>query len=78
MKKYPCRTEEISGTTYSISIWSDASKEKPSGYCSEYESWEAADAFGKVITKNFPNGKYQVNSVNWKKKVCIECGNESY
>jgi hypothetical protein len=78
MKEYPCRTEEISGTSYSISIWNDASKLEPSGLMSPYSSWEEADALGKRMMANLPNGKYEVNTRLWKKKVCIECGEDVY
>lgn len=78
MKEYPCRTEEISGISYSISIWSNADNEGPSGYMSPYESYEKAEESAVRMMRELPNGKYEINTHPWKRKVCIECGEETF
>jgi len=77
MEEYQHRTKEISGTNYTVSLWSNANEEARM-HCSPYDSWEAADAAGKRMLANFPNGKYEIGTHPWKRKVCIECGEETY
>ena len=76
-KNYPCRTERVSGTYYSVKFY-NVSTGKLSMTCSQYESREQAEKSSDRIIKACPHLRYEVVEHNWQSDVCIECGKDEY
>jgi hypothetical protein len=73
-KKYPCRTEETSGTTYVIKMYLDGSLRMSTSRVSK----EEADRLVKNMSEKLPNFSFEISSHPWTNSVCIECGREEY
>jgi len=74
-KKYPCRTEEISGIRYHIK-WFLNGELRASTSC---EGKEEADRYTASMSKALPPGyTFTVTEHPWTSNVCIECGREEY
>lgn len=73
-KKYPCRTESISGTTYVIKMFLDGSLRMSTSR----ESKEEADSFVESFTSKFPQYRFEITESPWTNEVCVECGREEY
>lgn len=73
-KKYPCRTEETSGTTYVIKMYLDGVLRMSTSR----ESKEEADRHVKSMSERLPNVRFEITESPWTNNVCIECGREEY
>ena len=73
-KKYPCRTEEVSGTTYVLKMYLNGELRMSTSF----QSKEEADGYIERFTKKFPQYRFEVSSHPWTNNVCIECGREEY
>lgn len=75
MKKYPCRTEEISGTDYLVEYFD---KDGSLRMSTSMDSKEAADRSTQFMVERLPTITFKITPYNWSRKVCIECGEESW
>lgn len=73
-KKYPCRTEKISGTTYIIKMYLDG----VSRMSTSRESKEETDRFIQDMSERLPNFRFEITESPWTSDVCVECGREEY
>ncbi len=73
-KKYPCRTEVVTGITYRIKFFLDGQLRGSTSF----EDKETADRFVKSMSAKLPNYNFEVTSSPWTNNVCIECGREEY
>jgi len=73
-KKYPCRTEEVSGITYRIKMF----REGILRASTSFESKESADSYVKSMSERLPEYQFEISSHPWTNSVCIECGREEY
>ena len=73
-KKYPCRTERISGTTYVIKMYLDGVLRMSTSR----ESKEEADGHVKSMSERLPNFRFEITESPWTENVCVECGREEY
>lgn len=73
-KKYPCRTEKISGTTYVIKMYIDDCHRMSTSR----ESKEETDRYVKSMSERLPNLRFEITESPWTENVCVECGREEY
>jgi hypothetical protein len=73
-KKYPCRTEKISGTTYIIKMYLGDSLRMTGSR----ESKEEADRHVKSMSEKLPQYRFEITESPWTNEVCVECGREEY
>lgn len=73
-KKYPCRTEIISGMTYIVKMYRDGTLRMTGSF----ESQAAADRHIKFMSEKLPEYTFEISSCPWTSEVCIECGEERY
>ena len=76
-KKYPCRTEKISGTTYIIKMFIIGETEYR--LSTSRESKEEAESYVDRFTKKYPDKyRFEITESSWTSDVCVECGREEY
>ncbi len=75
-KKYPCRTEQISGTTYHVKMFSISdAKHRMS---TSFQSKEEADGYVERMGQRLPEYRFEITESPWTSEVCVECGREEY
>ncbi len=73
-KKYPCRTEAISGITYRIGIFRDGTLRSSTSF----DDRAGADRYVEFFAGKFPEYKLEITEKPWTNNLCIECGREEY
>lgn len=74
MSEYPCRTKEISGIEYHVTISRDGKVVSHASGLGQEASERLAEKWREIS----PENEVKVYSTTWTRTVCIECGNESY